>query len=63
MRPRADFSEEAAVGETVVAGEGVDSSGAGLEGCLDDEEGGEADPHPEEEGAAGAHAEVHDLMV
>lgn len=63
VRPRADFSEEAAVWETMVAGEGIDGSGAGLEGCLNDEESGEADPYPEEEGAAGAHAEVHDLVV
>lgn len=59
--PRVDFAEEASVWESVVAGEGVDGSGAGLQCCLDDEEGGEADPDPEEEGAASTHAKIHDL--
>ena len=52
----------AAIWESLIAAEGVHGPGTGLKGSLDDEEGGEADESPQEEGSVFSDPRGHDLI-
>lgn len=56
------YREEATVRETLIAAEGIHSSGTSLKGRLDDEESGEADEGPEEESSGFSDSHGHDLI-
>ena len=48
--------------ETLIATKCIHGPGTSLEGCLDDEESGEADESPEEEGSGFSDPHGHDLI-
>lgn len=56
------YREEAAIRETLVAAEGIHSPRTSLKGSLDDEESGEADERPEEEGSGFSNSRGHNLI-
>jgi hypothetical protein len=54
--------EVTAIGETPIAAEGVHRPGTSLKGSLDDEESGETDESPQEEGSGFSDSRGHDLV-
>jgi hypothetical protein len=54
-------AKERAHGETVVATEGVEGAGVGLQGSLNDEESSQADTSPQDVEALGSDVVVDDL--
>ena len=56
------YREETTIRETLIAAEGIHSSGKSLKASLDDEESSEADENPEKEGSGFSDSRGHDLI-